>query len=473
MKKRTGLLLICLLVFSSCKNEINAPKESVDTETETPIPEPKRTEEPEQQQKEPEMDLVGIMGTVGNLLTGTTKDSTGQGLFTEHGELNVDFLKTDAGKPLRKTFAQMAGVKLEEVDHIVFTIKPSHNIVSVKHAQEIENTLHNPDIETYISSGRASEKFLNYIDENRAKAKERTADFKARAQQAKEEFYQKNPSWFALDETTEDTFIDSRKKMVYLPLGDLSFADSVVSFQPGRPSGRTPEKGLGSAQGNADVRTDCAVLGIEGQLTLFFEDNAIIDVNGPDIYVFEIGEIEPTNLEISKDGENWITVGKIEGGTAFVDIADYVKSGEIFNYVRFTDLDTYSGQPGADIDAVATIGGAMRMNLDSAVLFETGSHILKEEGILAIKELALQMKNLSKGSIRIEGHTDDVGGSQSNQELSKKRAASVAAELKKAITSPKFRWEEKGYGESQPLVLNDSDENRAKNRRVEILVTPY
>ncbi len=41
--------------------------------------------------------------------------------------------------------------------------------------------------------------------------------------------------------------------------------------------------------------------------------------------------------------------------------------------------------PGADIDAVAAIGGALRMNLDSAVLFETGKHELKEEGILAIK----------------------------------------------------------------------------------------
>ncbi len=60
-------------------------------------------------------------------------------------------------------------------------------------------------------------------------------------------------------------------------------------------------------------------------------------------------------------------------------------------------MDTQSGQPGADIDAVAAIGGALRMNLDSAVLFETGKHVLKEEGILAIQELAEQMKNLQKG----------------------------------------------------------------------------
>jgi outer membrane protein OmpA-like peptidoglycan-associated protein len=328
-------------------------------------------------------------------------------------------------------------------------------------------------VEAYIQSGKASNNFLELIKESKEKAMVLTASFKKRAKQAKDKFYNENPSWFALDETTEDTFIDSRKAMVYLPLGELSFADSVVAFQPGRPSGRTPEKGLGPAQGDANVITDCAVLGIEGILTLFFKDNAILDVNGPDIYVFEIGEIEPTNLEISKNGHEWVNVGKIEGGTAFVDIKDYVKPGETFNYIRFTDLDTQSGQPGADIDAVAAIGGALRMNLDSAVLFETGKHVLKEEGILAIQELAEQMKNLQKGTITVEGHTDDVGSDTTNKTLSQKRAASVAAELKKAINKPAFKWKEMGYGEANPIVQNDTDENRAKNRRVEILVTPF
>ncbi len=461
-------ILAFFVLLVSCKNE-GAKNETI-VETEVSAQE---ENEDNLETEVPEMDLEEMIGTVGNLLLGNTKDSTGQGLFTENGELNVDFLKTDAGKPLRKTFAQMAGVNMEEVDHIVFTIKPSDNIVSVKHAQEIEETLHNPEIEAYMASGRASEKFLNYIEENRAKAKERTGDFKARAQKAKEEFYQKNPSWFALDETTEDTFIDSRKKMVYLPLGNLSFADSVVAFQPGTPEGWKPEAALGPAQGMANVYEDCSVLGIDGILTLFFQDNAIIDVNGPDIYVFEIGVIEPTNLEISKDGKNWITVGKIEGGTAFVDIADYAKPGETFNYVRFTDLDTWSDVPGADIDAVAAIGGAMRMNLDSAVLFETGSHILKQEGIAAVRDLAMQMMNLKKGTITVEGHTDDVGSDISNMTLSKNRAVSVASELRNALSGTSFNWKERGFGESKPLVPNDSDENRAKNRRVEILVTPY
>lgn len=463
MKKTIQIFLLMTFVVIACnkKEKNNAPVS--DTDLNDVI---------EETDLDTEVNLNEISNVLGGLLNDKDNDTNDQGLFTKEGELNIEFLKSEEGKPLRKVFAKMAEVTEEEVD-LSLTLMPDNNIVSVKHAEAIEESLNNPEVETYIQSGKASQNFLDLIEESRSKAKKRTTNFKERAQKAKEEFYQNNPSWYALDETAEDTFIDSRKEMVYLPLGNLSFADSVVSFQPGRPSGRTPEKGLGPAQGNANARTDCAVLGIEGKLTLFFDDNAIIDVNGPDIYVFEIGEIEPTNLEISKDGENWITVGQIEGGTAFVDIKEHVNKGEIFNYLRFTDLDTYSGQPGADIDAVAAIGGAMRMNLDSAVLFETGSHILKEEGILAIEELALQMRNVQKGTITIEGHTDDIGSNQSNQELSKKRAASVALELKKTITNPKFKWKEIGYGESKPIVSNDNDENRTKNRRVEILVTPF
>ena len=466
MKKQLIIVSILTTLCFSCKNE---PKEKQkNAETEATV----ENTDGAPDDAEPEIDMGDLMNTMGGLLTDMANDTTDQGLFTASGDINVEYLKSEEGKPMRKVFAQIAEVSEEEVD-LSLTLMPDNNIVSVKHAEKIEKDLSNPEVEAYVNSGKASDNFLDLIAESRDKAKIRTSNFKERAQQAKEKFYKDNPSWFALDETMEDTFIDSRKAMVYLPLGNLSFADVVFSFQPGKPNGRTPKKCLGPAQGNASALLDCAGLGVGGIITLFFEDNSITDVNGPDIYVFEIGEIEPTNLEISKNGTDWIDVGKIEGGTAFVDIKDFVKAGETFNYVRFTDLFTQSGLPGADIDAVAAIGGALRMNLDSAVLFETGKHELKEEGILAIKELAEQMNNLQKGTITVEGHTDDVGSDVTNKTLSQKRAASVAAELKKAINKPAFKWKEVGYGETNPIVLNDTDENRAKNRRVEILVTPY
>ena len=455
MKKTITFLCVLTCIFYACKNEEKEVQKNAATQTTV------EDTDGEMDDTDPEAVMGDIMNAMGGLLTDMANDTTDQGLFTASGEINVEFLKSEEGKPLRKTFAQIAGVSEDEVD-LSLTLMPDNNIVSV-----------NPEVEAYVQSGKASDNFLDLIAESRDKAKIRTSNFKERAQQAKEKFYKDNPSWFALDETMEDTFIDSRKAMVYLPLGNLSFADAVFSFQPGKPNGRTPQKCLGPAQGNASALLDCAGLGVGGIITLFFENNSITDVNGPDIYVFEIGEIEPTNLEISKNGNDWIDVGKIEGGTAFVDIKDFVKPGETFNYVRFTDLFTQSGLPGADIDAVAAIGGALRLNLDSAVLFETGKHELKEEGVLAIKALAEQMKNLQKGTITVEGHTDDVGSDTTNKALSQKRAASVAAALRDAINKPAFKWKEMGYGETNPIVGNDTDENRAKNRRVEILVTPF
>ena len=79
---------------------------------------------------------------------------------------------------------------------------------------------------------------------------------------------------------------------------------------------------------------------------------------------------------------------------------------------------------------------------------------------------------LKRGNVIVEGHTDDVGSAETNQKLSLARAKSVSAELKKLISGSGFRWKEKGLGESNPLVENDSDENRAKNRRVEVLILP-
>ncbi|NND11652.1 MAG: OmpA family protein, partial [Flavobacteriaceae bacterium] len=212
--------------------------------------------------------------------------------------------------------------------------------------------------------------------------------------------------------------------------------------------------------------------GLGGTLTIRFTDNALVDVNGPDLYLFEIGQLEPTELEISKDGKTWIKVGKIDGGVAEVDIAPFVNQGELYYYVRLKDLKMDSGIPGADVDAIAAIGAAMRLNLDSKVLFDTGKSQLKPEGIEALKELAKSIEVLKRGNVIVEGHTDDVGSTDTNKKLSLARAKSVSAELKKLIPSTNFIWKERGFGEDKPLVKNDTEENKAKNRRVEVLVLP-
>jgi outer membrane protein OmpA-like peptidoglycan-associated protein len=290
------------------------------------------------------------------------------------------------------------------------------------------------------------------------------------------DFKKLNPDLY-FGEDVGETFYSSRvRSAVYLPLGKLSFADKVISaYHPD-----LNVLNLQNVIGSPDVIEDNGAMTITGEysigeagtLTIQFTDNALTDVNGPDLYIFEIGKVEPTNLEISKDGINWIKVGKIDGGVSEVDIAEFVQPGDLFYYVRLTDLKQRSALPGADVDAIAAIGAAMRLKLDSKVLFETGKSELKPEGLEALKELVESISVLKKGNVIVEGHTDDVGDVGFNKKLSLARAKSVSNELKKLIPSSSFKWLEKGLGESKPIVKNDSDENRARNRRVEVLVVP-
>jgi OOP family OmpA-OmpF porin len=157
---------------------------------------------------------------------------------------------------------------------------------------------------------------------------------------------------------------DGHDGTVFFPLGDLSFADEVVSFEEGDPSSSDDyysqaEHTLGPPDYDETPDDSYTTLGCGGRLTLRFEDNALVDVEGPDLYVFEIGpDIEATDLSISKDGTEWINIGEISGGKAEVDISIFIKPGEKFYYVRLQDKKLYCSNrwPGADIDAVGAIG---------------------------------------------------------------------------------------------------------------------
>lgn len=342
-------------------------------------------------------------------------------------------------------------------------------------ARAIAKQLLPQPIEKYLKTGQASAKFKAMMTSRRNDMLIFSGDVIKASEEARKEFYKNNPGWFGEGTATGDTYRDSRDKFIYLPLGDLSFADTLINHDLGDPAGSNSNGALGvpdmDEKDFPDGDPKICNIGIKGQLTLEFTDNAIADVNGPDLYIFEMGAIEPTNLEISKDGKEWINVGQIKGGTAMVDIEAFTKKGETFTYVRLTDLDTPSLLPGADVDAVAAIGGAIRLNLDSAVLFDTGKFQLKESASTTLQNLVAAIKEFPKGHIIIEGHTDNVGNPASNKTLSENRAKEVSEFLKSQLSNS-YSFEVKGFGENQPIAPNDTPQNKQKNRRVEILVVP-
>lgn len=71
--------------------------------------------------------------------------------------------------------------------------------------------------------------------------------------------------------------------------------------------------------------------------------------------------------------------------------------------------------------------------------------------------------------IRINGHTDSLGNKKSNLKLSKRRAKFIAQTIMEyGVSKERIQW--KGFGEEQPIIDNQNEEGRAKNRRVEFEV---
>jgi outer membrane protein OmpA-like peptidoglycan-associated protein len=103
------------------------------------------------------------------------------------------------------------------------------------------------------------------------------------------------------------------------------------------------------------------------------------------------------------------------------------------------------------------------------IYFKTNSADLNETSTLELKSIVELLKNNPRLVIEISAHTDDVGSDGYNLQLSQKRASSVTTYINKNGIALQ-QLVAKGYGKNQPIAPNDSEENRAKNRRVELLI---
>jgi len=100
--------------------------------------------------------------------------------------------------------------------------------------------------------------------------------------------------------------------------------------------------------------------------------------------------------------------------------------------------------------------------------FETGKADIKPESQKIIDQIVQMMKDNPDLKISVEGHTDNVGTPQSNQTLSENRAKAVMnAIISKGID--KSRLSSKGWGQTKPIADNQTEEGKAKNRRVELV----
>ena len=103
------------------------------------------------------------------------------------------------------------------------------------------------------------------------------------------------------------------------------------------------------------------------------------------------------------------------------------------------------------------------------IRFKTGSYEIDEEKSIGLEDLYRTVIDNPGQAILIEGHTDNVFTEEYNQVLSERRAEALKAFfVNKGI--PEERIITRGYGETRPIANNETEEGRAKNRRVEVFL---
>ena len=103
------------------------------------------------------------------------------------------------------------------------------------------------------------------------------------------------------------------------------------------------------------------------------------------------------------------------------------------------------------------------------IYFDSDSATLKAESDGTLAEIAKLLELKPKLSLFVDGHTDNEGADDYNQKLSGERAAAVVTALLAKFGIAKERLEPRGFGESQPVAENDSEQGKSWNRRVELI----
>ena len=102
------------------------------------------------------------------------------------------------------------------------------------------------------------------------------------------------------------------------------------------------------------------------------------------------------------------------------------------------------------------------------IYFDIDRTTVKAESAPTLEQVAKLLKQNPNLSLKVGGHTDNTGPVQHNLDLSEGRAQAVVDQLVKKYGIEKTRLTAEGFGDSKPVASNDTDEGRAKNRRVEL-----
>ena len=104
--------------------------------------------------------------------------------------------------------------------------------------------------------------------------------------------------------------------------------------------------------------------------------------------------------------------------------------------------------------------------------FQSGQDVVRPAYRPLLDKVRQAADVFPRSQIVVEGHTDSYGGDENNLALSRRRAEAVSAYLTTELNVPAFRISPVGYGETQPIANNDTEQGRERNRRIDVIIEP-
>jgi len=163
-------------------------------------------------------------------------------------------------------------------------------------------------------------------------------------------------------------------------------------------------------------------------------------------------------------------IGDKAGNTALGAILGAAVGGAAGAYIG-SYMDKQAAEMENDLQGakVERVGEGIKVTFDAGILFDFDKATLRPASETELQKLAVILDKYPDTNILLEGHTDSKGTEEYNLNLSRERAQSVSNYLATRGVTP-TRFTIMGYGESQPVATNDTDEGRQLNRRVEVAI---
>lgn len=144
--------------------------------------------------------------------------------------------------------------------------------------------------------------------------------------------------------------------------------------------------------------------------------------------------------------------------------------GLIGNYMDRQEAELRAQLQGSGV-SISRAGDRIILNMPNNITFNTNQDSIKAQFYRQLDSVAIVLKKYNKSLIDVFGYTDSTGSIAHNQALSERRAASVAQYLSSQGVDSR-RLVAVGYGQSNPVASNSTEQGRQQNRRVEIQIAP-